>query len=428
MSLTLTLERLEESTQALSQQDFSNHRTNLSDLGVGECDSLVTPVVRFRKVCPRELNRSGPHIQRQCQHIMDHTQQFGGMNKECMESKDFEELYERTVDLAEFCNVDDINDRLDHIAIRYDTLAESSQVLRNQLNEIHLTLPDANDGENDVHALTDELQRLQRENRQVRSVAAKKRKLLDQINQQIRNRQCAPQRDQLSVANLGGSWDVNQVAEIQRLQDLVQRKTSQLAQRKLDVNTTNRFHGLLYDPAAKDLMDWSLLDPIVAMDQTLRIQPQLHPCNNVTSPPRANLTTTKTQEKLLGLVNKMVDTTSTYDAANRLISRAIQRTISTVADSTPDNNLETIKMSADTGAPTTIPVSTILTVAVLKYLCERNGAAAFQDLKNYVGKIAASHQVEDDQAIQNIYIIAAKGWITIHHAHRDRIVKLNLYL
>ncbi|KAJ1953671.1 hypothetical protein IWQ62_005937 [Dispira parvispora] len=192
------------------------------------------------------------------------------------------------------------------------------------------------------------------------------------------------------------------------------------------MNADNRFHGLLHDPAAKDLMDWSLLDPIIAINQKLQMPPK-HLSRSIATPASlSSSATTTTREKLLALVTKMVNVTSTHNAANRLISRAIQRTIRTVADSTPSNNPEASKTPVETGAPTTFPMSTILTVAALKYLCERNGTAAFQDLKSCISEIAASHQVGADQAIQNIYIIAAKGWITIHHAHRDRVVKLNL--
>ncbi|KAJ1973684.1 hypothetical protein H4R35_003987 [Dimargaris xerosporica] len=417
------LDQLRGVLGALDQLDFQQPTADLRCL-------LPTPRVtgpvhglpiQFRSARPSELVLLTPEFEQQFSAAVGQVDQLalGPKDKRRLTPTEFEELFERTVDLAELCDIPEFNERLDQVAVQYEALAESSQVLRNQLNDLLLTFPEPTDAaaqeSDERHQLTTELAAVERKIRQAQLAAVKKRRLLEQLDKQLAIKKAQRHRHRAAApavsAAIDSLSDGTPTDQRVRLQALVAQRTQQLrsllGSHAAPAQTTSR---MTLDPALLR----ALSQHTVALASALAASPDHYasgPDSSTSFDPAALQRLQATLEAIRVTTEECRSTVTFSMAAVRQIPVAVAH-----------------QLSADPPAvqPLLLQCSPEATAAMvaLAYLHQHQGQVRLSDLKAHVAAHASDHDQEPEIAVQAIYMLAAKGWAAIDRSQKATMVRL----
>ncbi|KAJ1990393.1 hypothetical protein H4R33_001719 [Dimargaris cristalligena] len=426
MALENCLARLADTVQQLNQLDFEYPKADLRSLGIGPPagghQEGQTPPVSMRPPRPFEHKLSTAEFDKLLEEVQVKSNELKFRNKKTLSAFEFEDLFERTVDLAELCAIPECDERLDDIAVQYESLAESSEVLRNQLNEIQLTLPDPESDRNDGNRLMEELNQIQNDIRQTRALVMKKERILGELDQQItKHRRVATVK---ATSQSMSSSDSYEMAEIGHLEKLVAEKSRFLkAQEEAYGGSPEKAPG-----ASPPGFDWALLEPVVAFDST--VQEQIRAYRDAPDRMAWQSSGAARGEKIpshLGsvqaILNRILVTTENYHYNADFIQAALQRTTALVAEARPLATTGSRPTNASPNGAPEFPIETVLAAAALHHLIESGGVVLFRDLKVHTGKAAEARGYPVEKAVESIYSMVAKKWIEIDRTTKDTLVR-----
>ncbi|KAJ1983208.1 hypothetical protein H4R34_001408 [Dimargaris verticillata] len=424
MALDSSLDQLRGVLGTLGQLDFHKPTADLRCLlpTSHATDPVNGLPIRFRSARPSELVLLTPEFEQQFSAAVGQVDQLvlGPKDKRCLTPTEFEELFERTVDLAELCDIPEFNERLDQVAVQYEALAESSQVLRNQLNDLLLTFPEPTDPAaqegDERHQLTTELAAVERKIRQAQLAAVKKRRLLEQLDKQLATKKAQRHRSRTATSTIDTDATRDSLSD-GTLADQRAQLHALVAQK------TQNLRDLLGSHTAQvSATPHMALDPVLvrALSQHTVALTSTQAASDL--PPRPNSKASfdsAVLQRLQATLEAIQVTTEDYRSTMAFSMAAVRQIPSAVAH----------QLSADSAPaqPPLLPQCSLeatTAMVALAYLHQHQGQVRLNDLKAHLVAQAPDDVQGPETAARTIYMLAAKGWVAIDRSAKVALVRL----
>ncbi|KAJ2777673.1 hypothetical protein H4R18_005034 [Coemansia javaensis] len=404
--LKAVLDALDAVGDELCALDLSQERYNLSALGVRhqfEADAQPSFVVRDAEEHEAKLVAPGTKgvYEDMLARIGVQHANLGVEDDKDLDAQAFEEFYDKTVDLADLCQLPGVNDRLNQVANSYQELMLRKEELASELKRLAAT-----------SRMRQRLARLPQMQRELDEAAAQRREMaqetqshmqaLDAMEKEVSYLRMEHTMDQESeeqaVARLGA-----QRSELQRLRAELETKQRVLAARR-DAYQRQR--------------------PLTAVEHVERMAGELA---RLGAAAQDSAEHHAARDRYVERLAEIINNSDAIEVANRFLGRIFANTIDSVANEDVDS-LEGRRASRRLSMTASTPPGRVLAAQIL---CVLYGAAqedpagiAEDDLRAQIADFAREHQWNPDLVVQAMYEVLGKKLARRYRDNREHMVRL----
>ncbi|KAI8322669.1 hypothetical protein GQ54DRAFT_142507 [Martensiomyces pterosporus] len=405
--LSSVIDSLDSLADELCALDLSRPRFNLTALGVHhtfERDTKPSFVVRDAE--PQEAKLVAPGTKGVYEDMLSRIGvQHANLGVEAgkeLDAQAFEEFYDKTVDLADLCQLPDVNERLNQVANSYQEFSIKKDELSGELKRLAV-----------IPRIRQRLAKLPQMQRELEETVEQKRDM--ELETQGHMERLEAMEKDISYLRMENSMD--QQSEEQAMAQL-KAKRQELAKLKTELENKRRLLESRKEAYRKRR-------PLTAVEHSERMLSGLA---------RALETAAEDDESLHGkrdaYVEKLSEIISNSDAieiTNRFIDKVFANTIDGVANEDVDG-LEARRASRRLSTTATTPSGRVLAAQLLCILYtqskEEQAAMAEDDLRVQITEFARERQWNPDLVVQAMYEIYGKKLAKRYREDRRHMVRL----
>ncbi|KAJ2800688.1 hypothetical protein H4R20_003967, partial [Coemansia guatemalensis] len=311
--LTAVIDSLDSLGDELCALDLSRPRYNLTALGVEHCFEPDTrPSFLVRNAEPHEAKLVAPGTKGVYEDMLSrigvqHANLGVEADKE-LDSQAFEEFYDKTVDLADLCQLPDVNDRLNQIANNYQEFILQKEELSGELKRLAV-IPRIKQRLSKLPQMQQELEEMTAQRRAMESEAAEHAQALDAMDKDISYLRVEHSMDQESeeqaVAQLNSKKE-----ELERLKADLETKRRLLSTRKEAYQKSRPLTAL--EHAERMLSELRRVKEAASQDEDPELQPK--------------------RQKYMDRLSEIISSSDAIDLTNHFLNKVFANTIDSVAN------------------------------------------------------------------------------------------------
>ncbi|KAJ2401776.1 hypothetical protein GGI23_001170 [Coemansia sp. RSA 2559] len=406
--LKAVIESLDALGDELCVLDMSRPRHNLTALGVKhtfEEDTRPSFVVRDAE--PQEAKLVAPGTKGVYEDMLSrigvqHANLGVETDKE-LDSQAFEEFYDKTVDLADLCQLPDVNERLNQVANHYQEFSIRKEELSTELKRLAI-----------IPRIKQRLAKLPQMRRELEETIVQRQEMESETKELVKTLD-AMEKD---ISYLRMEHSMEQENEEQAMAQLNARK-SELAKLKAELETKQRLLESRKEAYRKQrpltAVEHSerMLDELVRLKEAAAIEddPSFHEKRDMYS------------EKL----SEIISNSDAIEVTNRYMDKVFANTIDSVANEDVDS-LEARRASRRLSMTAATPSGRVLSAQLLCILYTQSqtdqAGMLEDDLRSQITDFARERQWNPDLTVQAIYEVFAKKLAKRYREDRTHMVRL----
>ncbi|KAJ2399988.1 hypothetical protein GGI23_002318 [Coemansia sp. RSA 2559] len=406
--LKAVIESLDALGDELCVLDMSRPRHNLTALGVKhtfEEDTRPSFVVRDAE--PQEAKLVAPGTKGVYEDMLSrigvqHANLGVETDKE-LDSQAFEEFYDKTVDLADLCQLPDVNERLNQVANHYQEFSIRKEELSTELKRLAI-----------IPRIKQRLAKLPQMRKELEETIVQRQEMESETKELVKTLD-AMEKD---ISYLRMEHSMEQENEEQAMAQLNAKK-SELAKLKAELETKQRLLESRKEAYRKQrpltAVEHSerMLDELVRLKESAAIEddPSFHKKRDLYS------------EKL----SEIISNSDAIEVTNRYMDKVFANTIDSVANEDVDS-LEARRASRRLSMTAATPSGRVLSAQLLCILYTQSqtdqAGMLEDDLRSQITDFARERQWNPDLTVQAIYEVFAKKLAKRYREDRTHMVRL----
>ncbi|KAJ2721940.1 hypothetical protein GGI07_003644 [Coemansia sp. Benny D115] len=371
----------------LCELDMSQPRYNLSSLGVHHTFEADTqPSYKVRNAYPHEAKLVAPGTKGVYEDMLVRIGvQHANLGKDQeLDSQAFEDFYDKTVDLADLCQLPEVNERLNQVANQYQEYSLRKEELGTELKRLAV-----------IPRMRQRLSKLP----QMRAELAEAREQKEQMQEETLQLRATVEGMEKDIAYLRMEHAMEQESEGQALQHLDERKR-ELERLRVELENKRRLLQSRREAYRKRR-------PLTAVEHAERMLSDLR-----SSVPTENIEELQPRrDALVRRLNEMVSNSEATELANRFVDKVFAATIDNVANEDP-GSLEARRQSRRLSVAASTPSGRIMAAQLLCVLYSRHvnglGGVAEDELRAELADFARERQWNPELVVQAMYEVFGK--------------------
>ncbi|PIA18314.1 hypothetical protein COEREDRAFT_13873 [Coemansia reversa NRRL 1564] len=406
--LTAVIDSLDALGDELCALNLSRPRYNLTALGVKHCFEPDTrPSFLVRNAEPHEAKLVAPGTKGVYEDMLSrigvqHANLGVEADKE-LDSQAFEEFYDKTVDLADLCQLPDVNDRLNQVANSYQEFALQKEELSGELKRLAV-IPRIKQRLSKLPQMQQELEDMKMQRRAMESEATEHAQALDAMEKDI--------------SYLRAEHSMDQESEEQAVAQLNSKK-EELERLKADLETKKRL--LLSRKEA-----YQKSRPLTALEHVERMLGELQRFKEAASQEDGPELQSKSQE-YMDRLSEIISSSDAIDLTNHFLNKVFANTIDSVANEDVES-MEARRASRRLSMTISTPSGRVLAAQILCILYAGQGddsaGMTEDDLRTRIMDFAREHSWNPDLVVQAMYEVFGKKLAKRYRDNRTHMVHL----
>ncbi|KAJ1796635.1 hypothetical protein LPJ59_003629 [Coemansia sp. RSA 2399] len=406
--LKAVIESLDTLGDELCVLDMSRPRYNLTALGVKhtfEEDTRPSFVVRDAESQEAKLVAPGTKgvYEDMLSRIGVQHANLGIETDKELDSQAFEEFYDKTVDLADLCQLPDVNERLNQVANNYQEFSIRREELSTELKRLAI-----------IPRIKQRLAKLPQMRRELEETIVQRQEMESETKEHVKTLD-AMEKD---ISYLRMEHSMEQENEEQAMAQLNAKK-SELTKLKAELETKQRLLESRKEAYRKQrpltAVEHSerMLDELVRLKESAAIEddPSLHEKRDMYS------------ERL----SEIISNSDAIEVTNRYMDKVFANTIDSVANEDVDS-LEARRASRRLSMTAATPSGRVLAAQLLCILYTQSqtdqAGMLEEDLRSQITDFARERQWNPDLTVQAIYEVFAKKLAKRYREDRTHMVRL----
>lgn len=419
--LNAVIESLDTLGDKLCELDLSQPRYNMSALGVShiyEANNKPSFVVRDAE--PHEAKLVAPGTKGVYEDMLSRIGvQHANLGVEAdkdLDAQAFEEFYDKTVDLADLCQLPEVNERLNQVANSYQELSARKEELSSELKRLAV-----------IPRIKQRLAKQPQMEKEKEETVAQRQKM--EIEAEAHTREIDSMEKDISYMRMEHTMD--QESEEQAIAQL-QSKKNELEQ--LQEELANKKHLL---DTRKDI--YRKKRPLTAVEHAERMRDELN--RTVSSDDSQGdgdgSDMGAMRDRLAEKLSEIIGNTEAIGVTNQFIDKVFAKTIDGVANEDVDS-LEGRRTSRRLSMSVSVPSGRVLAAQLLCILYSRqndseqtaamdtddSGGMTEDELRALITEFSRERQWNPDLAVQAMYEVLGKKLAKRYRENRTHMVRL----
>ncbi|KAJ2867492.1 hypothetical protein GGH94_000777 [Coemansia aciculifera] len=405
--LTAVIDSLDALADELCSLDLSRPRYNLTGLGVVhrfEADTRPSFVVRHAEAHEAKLvapGTKGVYEDMLARIGVQHANLGVEADKE-LDSQAFEDFYDKTVDLADLCQLADVNERLNQVANSYQEFSMRKEELSSELKRLAV-----------IPRIKQRLAKLPQMAREL-EVATAQRQAMEAEAEEHLSSLDGMEKD---ISYLRMEHSMEQESEEQALAQLKAKK-DELARLSSELEAKRRLLESRKDAYRKRR-------PLTAVEHSERMLSELARVQGAMAQDDESLHGKR--DAFVERLSEMVGNSDAIELTNRFVDKIFANTIDSVANEDTES-MEARRASRRLSMSATTPSGRVLAAQLLciLYTQSRSEQAGMpeDDLRTQIAEFARERQWNPDLVVQAMYEVFGKRLAKRYRENRTHMVRL----
>ncbi|KAJ2553352.1 hypothetical protein EV175_002974 [Coemansia sp. RSA 1933] len=406
--LKVVIESLDALGDELCMLDMSRPRHNLTALGVKhtyEADTRPSFLVRDAELQEAKLvapGTKGVYEDMLSRIGVQHANLGIDVDKE-LDAQAFEEFYDKTVDLADLCQLPDVNERLNQVANNYQEFSIRREELSTELKRLAV-----------IPRIKQRLAKLPQMRKELEEMIEQRQQMEDETKEHVKTLD-AMEKD---ISYLRMEHSMEQENEEQAMAQLNAKK-SELKKLKAELETKQR----LLDARREAYRQRRPLTAVEHSERMLDELVRLTESAAAEDDPALHERRTAYSERL----TEIISNSDAIEVTNRYMDKVFANTIDSVANEDVDS-LEARRASRRLSMNAATPSGRVLAAQLLCILYTQNqtdqAGMLEDDLRSQIADFARERQWNPDLTVQAIYEVFAKKLAKRYREDRTHMVRL----
>ncbi|KAJ2833469.1 hypothetical protein GGI24_000845 [Coemansia furcata] len=405
--LTAVIDSLDALADELCSLDLSRPRYNLTGLGVEhrfEADTRPSFVVRDAEAHEAKLvapGTKGVYEDMLARIGVQHANLGVEADKE-LDAQAFEEFYDKTVDLADLCQLADVNERLNQVANSYQDFSMRKEELSSELKRLAV-----------IPRIKQRLAKLPQMVRELEEATAQRQAMEAEAEEHLSSLD-GMEKD---ISYLRMEHSMEQESEEQALAQLKAKK-DELARLGSELEAKRRLLESRKDAYRKRR-------PLTAVEHSERMLSELAHVRATVAQDDEALHAKR--DTFVERLSEMVGNSDAIELTNRFVDKVVANTIDSVANEDTES-MEARRASRRLSMSATTPSGRVLAAQILciLYTQSRSEQAGMpeDDLRSQITEFARERQWNPDLVVQAMYEVFGKRLAKRYRENRTHMVRL----
>ncbi|KAJ2493249.1 hypothetical protein IWW37_000712 [Coemansia sp. RSA 2050] len=405
--LSVVIDSLDALADELCSLDLSRPRYNLTGLGVQhrfEADTRPSFVVRDAEAHEAKLvapGTKGVYEDMLARIGVQHANLGVEADKE-LDAQAFEEFYDKTVDLADLCQLADVNERLNQVANSYQEFSMRKEELSSELKRLAV-----------IPRIRQRLAKLPQMARELEEATAQRHAMEAEAEEHLSSLD-GMEKD---ISYLRMEHSMEQESEEQALVQLKAKK-DEVARLSSELEAKRRLLESRKDAYRKRR-------PLTAAEHSERMVSELARVRGTVTHDDDSLHAKRSA--LVECLSEIVESSDAFELTNRLVDKVFTNTIIGVANEDTDS-MEARRASRRLSMSATTPLGRVLAAQILciLYTQSRSEQAGMpeDDLRSQITAFARERQWNPDLVVQAMYEVFGKRLAKRYRDGRTHMVRL----
>ncbi|KAJ1822927.1 hypothetical protein LPJ60_001844 [Coemansia sp. RSA 2675] len=405
--LSAVIDSLDALADELCSLDLSRPRYNLTGLGVQhrfEADTRPSFVVRDAEAHEAKLvapGTKGVYEDMLARIGVQHANLGVEADKE-LDAQAFEEFYDKTVDLADLCQLADVNERLNQVANSYQEFSIRKEELSSELKRLAV-----------IPRIKQRLAKLPQMARELEEAAAQRHAMEAEAEEHLSSLD-SMEKD---ISYLRMEHSMEQESEEQALAQLKAKK-DELARLSSELEAKRRLLESRKEAYRKRR-------PLTAAEHSERMASELARVRDTVTHDDDSLHDKRSA--LVECLSEIVESSDSFKVTNRYVDKVFTNTIDGVANEDTDS-MEARRASRRLSMSTNTPSGRVLAAQILCILYTQSRSEQVgmpeDDLRSQITEFARERQWNPDLVVQAMYEVFGKRLAKRYREGRTHMVRL----
>ncbi|KAJ2350525.1 hypothetical protein GGF43_004286, partial [Coemansia sp. RSA 2618] len=401
--LNAVIDSLDSLGDELCSLDLSRPRYNFTALGVKhtfEPDTRPSYVVRDAESHEAKLvapGTKGVYEDMLSRIGVQHANLGVEADKE-LDAQAFEEFYDKTVDLADLCQLPDVNDRLNQIANSYQEFSMRKEELTGELKRLAV-----------IPRIKQRLSKLPQMKKELEEAEAQRREMASETKEHVQSLDTMEK----DISYLRMEHSMDQESEEQALAQLASKK-EELARLKADLETKRRLLESRKDAYQKRR-------PLTAAEHSERLLSELTRIRDSVSHDDPGLHDTR--DAYVEKLSEIIGNSDSLEVTNGFLDKVFASTIDQVANDdieTPEGRRASRRLSMSTSTPSGRVLAAQILCILYANKDDPNGMTE-DELRTQITEFAKDHLWNPDLVVQAMYEVFGKKLAKRYRSNRTHM-------